>query len=409
MADERGRGPIQPVGKGSETPDLEQELLHLIGQEEKLSKEVEQEKKPVRSEVLQEISRNLPRLIQKTLQKIDANQVYQTFKLPGTDYVVHDRREQKAEESTKEKGKEKEIHPDKARAITQESKMSLEELLVQKGKYPNYFADPAKKMLLPEQRVAEERLQKLFTRFEKALLQRFEQGAEMGKKLQNGHPSFLKKTTDQWREFFSHFTKRTVKRQVPLEQVQELTFRGLVKKEARATVISDMALTNGQIEKFVRFRLSLAAQNLMERLAVLEPGVKLAPADLVEHLAEELEYLAIKNASPEITWAQAPQQGKFLGRAQTEEKVAQDLGLQMRGQFQEKQKGLNKLKGNKKGFGFGSSGEEEAQPDSNFVFVPWWQRAFVKPTGPVRWFVMMTYIVVLALLFFAVWSIVHSP
>ncbi|MDZ4224795.1 MAG: hypothetical protein U1D33_02695, partial [bacterium] len=60
-----------------------------------------------------------------------------------------------------------------------------------------------------------------------------------------------------------------------MEMVQEWTFRGLVKKEARATVISDLVLANGQHEKFVRFKLAQNAAALAERLVLLDPGTKL--------------------------------------------------------------------------------------------------------------------------------------
>ena len=336
MADPKQQGPIQPVGRGDKSVDLQKELEVLIQKEEVLSKQAGEEKKTLDAETLLQLSRTLPTLIQHRLQKIDAAQVYQTFKLAGSDYVVHDNRE-------KAKGEKGPAKQDPRKTIAEEAKTPLEELAArgelvepQKGKHPNYFADPASKMKAPEQQAAMERLVRLFTRFENALLRRFEGGEPMARPAEEGRFSFLKKTAEAWRDFFAHFAKRTVKRRVPVEQVQEWTFRGLVKKEAKATVISDLVLANGQLEKFVRFKLAQGAAALAERLALLDPGARLSPEELKQQSAKELEYLAIKSAEAEAVFVQAPTKGKFLGTAQMEEKVASDLGLQLGEQLKEK-------------------------------------------------------------------------
>lgn len=406
--------PIQRVPSRTESPDLsslQSEIEKVIAQDLKLAKDIEQSKKEhkkIDPEVLIQLSRNLPRLIQKTLQKVEASQVYQTFKLPGSDHVVHDRRPSAAE--TKPEKKE----TDKAKMIADEAKMPLESFLAKRGKivsgkekdYENFFADPAQKVKLPEQKTAEERLKRLFSRFESALLRRFEWGEQMVRRVREGEASFFKKTADQWRAFFGRFAKRAVKRHVALENVDGWTFRGLVRKDSKATVVSDLALANGQIEKFVRFRLPRTAGLLAERLSVLEPGTRLGGGELKEQ-GKDLEYLAIKEGSPEASFTTAPTKGKFLGTAQAEEKVAGDLGLQLGAQLKEKTRHLKKLSREKSGGGMGWAGEEEAPPQEENIFVPWWSRPFQKAGGRFRWFVPVTYAVLLALLGLGFWFLVR--
>ncbi|MDZ4224794.1 MAG: hypothetical protein U1D33_02690 [bacterium] len=184
MADSKQQGPIQPVGRGDKSVDLQKELEALIQKEATLTRQAGEEKKTLDAETLVQISRTLPALIQKRLQKIDAAQVYQTFKLAGTDRIVHDKREKT--------GVEKEpAQPEPRKTIAQEAKTPLEELVLQKGKYPNYFADPASRMKAPEQQAAEDRLARLFTKFENALLRRFEGGEQTARRAPEGRVSFL--------------------------------------------------------------------------------------------------------------------------------------------------------------------------------------------------------------------------
>ncbi|MDO8526287.1 MAG: hypothetical protein Q7T03_01210 [Deltaproteobacteria bacterium] len=388
-ADDPRKQSVQPVGAHTKGID---DIRLLIAQEQNLEKEVVQEKKPATLDTLVQISRDIPRLIQKSLQKVDASLVYQTFKLPGSDYTVHDNREGKG------------TVQDKVQTIADESRMSLDALLIKKGKYENFFADPSQKIKVPEQKAAEERLQKLFNRFEKILLQRFEKGTVLEQKSE-GRFSFLNKTADQWRNFFGHFTKRTVKRHVALEAVGEWTYRGLVKKDSKTTLISDLALINGKTEKFVRIRLSEAAQNLAARLASLEPGIKFSADELMECFTEELEYLAIKQGETSLSWVQAPTKGKFLGTAQAEEKVALDLGLQLSAQLKEKELAFKKMGRGKKGSGGFAGLEEENPSEEGGAFVPWFQMSFGKKTGPMKWFVPVFYFVVIAALILGVLSL----
>lgn len=409
MAYEEGK-PIQPLARGEKAPEFEQEiqdLQALINQEQKLAKEAEGTKQTVSAETLAQLAKYLPRLIQRTLAKLDATQVYQTFKLPGRDVIVRDRRQAEGEAKTKEKSD----------SIAAESKQSLEELLLQKGKlikpkeqtYENYLGDVSKQLPLSEQKVAAGRLQQFFSRFEETLLKRFERGAKMEQPIQNGECSFLQKTAVQWRNFFGRFVARTVKRYIGMEQIQEWIYRGLVQRQARATVISDWTLTNGQLEKFVRYRLPGEAQNFAQMLAALQPGSKLSKEELKRFLSGELEYLAIKAAQEEAAFVQAPLKGKFLTTAQAEEKVASDLGLQLGAQLREKEKVLRDLGGRRRRGGggglFGETSEEESQvPETPFI--PWWQFGPLrKGRGPARWFVAVFYLVLISLVVVGILSL----
>lgn len=398
MADKEA---IPSVGKSDKS--LEQQIQDLVAQEQKLVKETETKKEAASTETFSQIAKFLPRLIQRTLAKLEASTVYQTFKLPGRDYVVQDRRLSARETPAKEK----------EASIAEESKTSLQELLIQKGKlvktkekgYENYLGEAAGRRGIPESKAAQERLMQFLTRFEQALLKRFEQGAKLGQEVPNGQWKFFKKTVQQWHDFFARLVKRTVWRRVAAEQVQEWIFRGLVERQAKATVISDWALANGQLEKFVRYKLSPEAQNFLAMLAQAQPGQKLPKEQLRRFLSGELEYLAIKSGEEEQLFSQAPTKGKFLTTAQAEEKVAGDLGLQLGAQLQEKEK---LLKRGKKGHGSlvpSPWSEESAEPETQFV--PWWQFGpFKKLRGPFRWFVAVFYLILISLMVVGVLSLI---
>src|SRR3990167_3339683 len=116
--------PVKGVGRGvSEQPEQDtQKIYDAIRREREILKQGEIASKPADAETIQKASRELPRLIQRILVKLEASQVYQTFKLPGSNYVVHDQREKLPQKQSHEK--------EKGESIRSESKMSLEALLV---------------------------------------------------------------------------------------------------------------------------------------------------------------------------------------------------------------------------------------------------------------------------------------
>lgn len=402
----KGGGRVENVTSSpSKTAEAFQDANEAIQRVQNLIQNETQGQKSADPEIAFKVAQQLPRLIQQVLQKIEASQVYQTFKLPGSNYIVHDQREKSPQAQSHEK--------EKGESIRHESKMSLEALLVQKGKlqgtkekgYENYLADPATRAKMPPaQPPVESKISKLLSRFEQVLLKRFEGGSKVAQEAQEGRSSFFKKTADQWRSFFGHFVQRTVKRHVSVNHVDSWVYRGLVQKNAKATVISDLALINGQVEKFARFRLSSEAQNLAQRLNLLEPGAQLSRQDLQGQTTEELEYLAIKNAEADSSWNQAPTQGKFLKTAQAEEKVAGDLGLQM--SAAQKEKTLRQKK-QKKGGGFSGLGEDAPPEEPAYQFVPWYSSFLPKQKGPTRWFVVVTYITIAVIVIAGLWYMIR--
>lgn len=387
---------VQGPRENKEALEMQREVQDLTRKVESLTRRAQEEKKPLDAETIAQISRHLPKLIQKTLQKIEASAIFRTFKLAGRDWVVVDRREEKV--AAKEGQEGKEAKPDEAKKIKEESKKPIEEMILMRGKlsparekeYENYLADPSLRLRMPEQKAAEDRLLKLLTKFEKLLLKRFEGGEEVAAPKREGEASFLKKTVEQWRQFFSRFVNRTVLRTVSAEQLHEGLFRGLVQRQARSTVISDLALVNGQVEKFARIHLQTPEQQIQAFLQKLEPGSKLSKEELKRLAAGDLEYLAIKEMEGEIAWARAPQKGKFFETAQTEALISQDLGIQLGDQLREKEKLIREAAARKRGGGKGGIGGEffgEAAPGEESgpkeQFIPWWQYGPKKPI--VRW------------------------
>lgn len=359
--------PVQPVApRAGETPELD-ELSKLIEQEHQFAKEVEEGEKKLTPESQTKFSNYLPRLIQKALNKMDASQIYQSFRLVGKDYVVYDQRDKK----------------ETGNAIEQESKTPLQELLMVRGKlvaskeksYENYLSDPSARLKVPGQATAQGPLLKMLSAFEKMLLKRFEGGENLETLCPEGRFSFLKKTAEQWRGFFSHFVRRTVKRRVALEQLQGWVYRDVVPKKGVATLISDLSLADGRLEKFVRFRLA-QDPNLMQFLSQLESGARLSGTELKKFLGGDLEYLAIKEALHRASFSPAQTKGKFLGAAQTEARVAKELGVSLKIPSFDLQK-------------------EEENPKESFI--PWWQWGLLqKREGKTRWFVVSAYLVIAA-------------
>ena len=173
---DESKGPIAPIshktGKSEGAKDVEtQQLRNLITEKQKLDRQAAKESGPkLNAEILHKMSRALPRLIQRGLEKIDSSQVYRTFRLAGSDRVVHDNREGRGESANPESKSES-----RGDAIRRESKMPMEGFLIQKGKmspetekpYENFLADPMSKLPQsnPEQQAAISRLKKLLTLF----------------------------------------------------------------------------------------------------------------------------------------------------------------------------------------------------------------------------------------------------
>ena len=211
----------------------------------------------------------------------------------------------------------------------------------------------------PEQLAAEARLKKMFTRFEELLVKRFEEDHLIEGKTEEGKESFLKKTLKEWQGFFARFKHRTVRKNIPIDVLQESIFRDLVQNGNQATLISDLNLKGGQLEKFVRLRLQQVHEGLLRELRGLKPGEKLSKEMLAKVSdGEVLRYLALKAGKPQRTFAKAAARGKFGGSARTEARVSEELGISLDHQLAEKSRQL---------------GRQVAQKKSTH---PWWRKHF---------------------------------
>lgn len=394
------KGAIEPIsrqsGKSETAKEAESRLRDLIGEEQKLNRQAGKESGPkLNAEVLHRMAQALPRLIQRTLEKVDSSQVYRSFHLPGSDRVVHDRREERGA-GAKSEATAASKPENRAESIGKESKMPMEGFLIHKGKlspetgktYENFLSDPSTRMrsVNPEQQAAQSRLQKLLTLFEKRLIQRFEEGEQQSKSFQKGEPHFLNKTGKEWRSFFAKFAARTLRKQTPMAEIREAVFRGFVEGKGKAVLISDLTHTGGLVEKFVRLRLADAsAQSGRNLFQQMQPGTRVAAEQLHSHLKGDVDYLALRQAEGELPWSRAAEKGKFFDSA-AEAIVAGNLGVQLHEQLKEKAGWLKRHGGGKKRGGtdlWGEEGDSGAGGGGEGQFIPWWQHG--RNPRKIRW------------------------
>lgn len=241
-------------------------------------------------------------------------------------------------------------------------------------KYANYLGE-VKGKLPPEGAPKEARPTRPLSQFELAVLERFEEAKEIEKPIQDNQPHFLAKTVEEWRAFFQKFVARMIGKSVELDNVRELTYRGVVKKgETKGIVVSDLLLATGKMEKFARF--SVLMEKVGEFLAKLIPGEILLKQVVQDGIAgNKLRYLAI---GPPATEPEAaafkPREGIFTGAA-TEERIAEELGIARdKGSPQMAQAEARVGKrGKRRASGFAKLlwGEEEEFEEGG-QFVPWW-------------------------------------
>jgi hypothetical protein len=246
-------------------------------------------------------------------------------------------------------------------------------LLGEKGKkYVNYLNVEARMRRLAQAQKPEVKAQidELLSKFEKMLVDVFEEGKQLAKKSKDGKPAFLKKTDSQWKKFFSRFTGRMLKKKVPTKNIQGFLFRGMVPKGAKGLVISDMTLASGRVERFIRFSILAEA---MAKLSKLLPGDAFGKEMLT---GEELYYLALASArGREYATVPKPTPGRFMGGV-AEEKAEQRLGL---------------TRGKKLGaFGWGK--EKEPHEETPYQFIPWWHWDNVKRPGKFKMITVAFYL-----------------
>ena len=326
--------------------------------------------------------RQLPKQL-KAYRGLDAQRTYGQFKLPGRQRIVHDLRG-RGERAERHKRGEK---ADEGRGPRGHSRIQDGRLVKQKEReYANYFADKARLIGQDGAKKADftRQMDELLSKFEKLIVERFEGDRQVAKKAQQGKPSFLDKTEKQWKDFFSRFAGRILKKRVPTKNIEGFIFRGVIPKGGKGLVISDMTLASGRVERFIRFSIIAEA---MARLAKMLPGEKFGK-DVLS--GNELYYLALAAArGREYKTSPRPTQGLFMGGA-AEEKASQDLGIPLSAHLSAKTKHLKGKKGSKI---FSPFGRDKEIPDEvPYQFIPWWHWTNLSKPGKFKMTTVAFYI-----------------
>lgn len=303
------------------------------------------------------------------------------FRLPGQDRVVHDHRDDKSREGRQAR----EAH---ARDHVRSEEKNASRMELRRGRlvesaekdYENYFGERVGRgETLKEPSETMEQLSRLLSKFEKIILERFEQGREIAQRSQDGRATFLEKTEAQWREFFSNFRERMIGKKVSLDEIEEFLFRGLVAKGERGILISDMTLKDGRVEKFIRFNI---IADLLAKFAALKPGDSFG-IDKLTGMERELMYLALAaSKGRELSTSPLPTAGKFIS-SKAEGEAARELGI---AQGEPTQQGRSQIIRSKRSWLAGLFGEKEPEPEETpYQFVPWWSWGRLKKPPPFRW------------------------
>lgn len=312
---------------------------------------------PARPDQFRQAGR-LERFIRTIAERVEHGWLYQTFRLPGSRRVVHDRRES-----------------------------------------PQEGAGQAS--------------DRLGTSFERAVVARFEQGREQAQTSPDGRPHFLQKTAAQWKAFFLQFLHRTEKKRVPLDAVGDtMTFRGLFKKgsdPATGVVIGDLPLTNGTLEKFARFDIRL--QTAVSGMAELPPGAAVSKDMVAQGIdGTELEYFAIGSPTGEATMVVAARatQGVFTN-LRTEAEIARQLGLVGPERGPPSEGGGAGERVTPRAWWAKWFREREEGPEAPADrFVPWWRWDREARVGARWWFTAVTLAAILALLAIGFWTLFRA-
>lgn len=350
----------------------------------------------------------LEQFVRAITERIEHGWLYQTFRLPGSSRVVHDRRE-----SGRDAG---EAEGEQAQRAESKGGFQLKEGRLQEAppkSYQNYFA--GRDQPRPSEAGAKSQEERPLSGFENKLVERFEGAKEHAKASPDGKAHFLQKTATQWKEFFLKFLHRSEKKSVPLEVVSdELTFRGLFKKgndPAKGVVISDFKLADGTHEKFARFDVTLKAA--LAEMAQMQPGAALAKQAVAKGVqGEVLEYIAIgaPRGEGDIAAALRDTQGVFTN-LKTEAEIAKQLGLMGQGrEGVSARSGLQTSRsgGRRAGAGKLFGQEEEVLDDQAGRFVPWWRWDREERIGQRRWFTGLTIALTVTILALGFWLLLRA-
>lgn len=342
-------------------------LVRTRAPAEDVKKAEEQLAREMGRDTFQAFKRQLPAQL-RVRRGIDATRVYQHFRLPGRKRIVHDRRG--------EAGRERHAAEREGRR-TESMVMREGRLTHEKAKhYENYLGERMQAARsMGEAAGIKKTMDELLSRFEQMIIKRFEGDQKIVQMAEEGRQTFLKKTAQQWSDFFSRFAGRFLGKRVPVRNIQQFLFRGMVPKGAKGIVISDMTLKSGRVERFIRFSILAEA---MAKLAKAMPGQMFGKDVLT---GEELYYLALAAArGREYVTGPKPTEGRFMGGV-AEERASQELGIPLAAHLAKKTKELRAK--SRRGWGVGREREplEEGVPGQ---FIPWWHWGNLKPGGPHR-------------------------
>ncbi|MBI4126507.1 MAG: hypothetical protein HY465_03345 [Deltaproteobacteria bacterium] len=343
----------------------------------------------------------LPHFIKQTAQMVNAQKVYQHFRLPGKDRIVEDRRERPHGDKAPDRAEQKKGEEREARAEKEGLTLKRGTLVSDRPKdYKNYLGDRSSLSASPEQQAATERVERLLSAFERLVIARFEGGREIVQAFVNGEVRFGGKTIDEWRQFFANMGDRSVARKTLLAEIQEFLFRGVIPKGERGVVIADMTHANGRVEKFVRFGVIAEA---LAKLKSLVPGQTFGKEALAGLTGEELVYLSLATArGTGFTMSDAPTLGKFMGGA-SEARAAQELGIALEGQLHAK---TQLLKRRGKGPGGFRWLDKEIPEETPSQFVPWWKWGNLYRPSKTKWLTIMMYLSLLTISMIAMGTII---
>lgn len=334
-----------------------------------------------------QVAKLLPHFMQAAAKNVDAAQVYEHFRLPGRERLVHDRRDEAEGKGKDEKASERARHHDVEGLEIRRGRLTKTE----EKTYENYLGDRMARAQPEARAESGSRIERLLSQFEQMLVERFEDGRNVAQESADGKPRFLAKTDSQWKDFFAKFMDRIISKKVSFEEIREFLFRGLVPKGNKGIVISDMVLADGRIEKFVRFGVIADA---LAQIKALMPGDVFGKEGL-GMMGEDLMYLALAvSRGRDIATSPMPAAGKFISGT-AEERAAQELGI-----FAPGAEGRGpQVKGRGRRSPFtGLFDREGGEPEElPYQFIPWWHWGNLKRPSKSRWTTIVFYIALLAM------------
>lgn len=333
----------------------------------------------------------LPARLQSLQRAFENSLAMHQFRLPGTNQVVVDRREQPSHgkpDVAKDAAREMaQRHVDDKKGKESAKKEVRDRFRLRDGKLIKEMGTRESDRLSDrnisrgslEREAASSRVDRMMNQFYKVLSARFNDGVQIARQSADGKLNLLEKTLAQWKSFFGNFSDRTVQKKVLLSEIREFLMRGLIPRGNKGVFIGDMQLISGRTEKFIRFSILADA---FAKLKGMSPGDKFDAAILGELLSEELMFLALAaSRGREFEASMLPAQGKFLG-GRAESRAAEELGLPVAAHLRQKAKHLRGRRGGTLGKNwFG----EEVPEEMPYRFVPWYQLGNLKSGGKLKW------------------------